>query len=151
MLVLLPIYLKMYADAYYSQSMQESIRTIDATDFQGHNEIESNGITVSPGEVIQVSIKENQTTGGVWIVDHDATEGLFTVEEMYVAPEVDNGMVGVPGTKVFTLSVAEDAQSGDEAMLRALYERPWMFEGFESFDPDYRSDWEVLEVPIYIQ
>ena len=48
-------------------------------------------------------LEENPSTGWEWIVDHDATNGLFKIEEVFV-PADDTENLGVPGRREFTLT-----------------------------------------------
>ena len=63
------------------------------------------------GTEIKLLIEENPSTGYEWVVDQDATDGLFSILALYVPPE-DIMNMGTPGHKEFVISVNNKAGKG---------------------------------------
>ena len=85
---------------------------------------EDNGsqVELSPGQVLEVTLASNPTTGYSWEVSEVDQAVLKQVgeAEFREAPKEDEQMVGVGGTETFRFSSA----AGDTT-LALVYHRPW--------------------------
>ena len=99
-----------------------------------------------------MKVSENPSTGFRWIVDEASTNDLFTIEDEFIYPEVPAGFVGAPGYRLFTLNVKSRAPQNSEGKFRAVYERPWMFKGFDSnsFDESKYGERNLISIPVYV-
>ena len=84
--------------------------------------LREDGLQMRPGQEQKFRVQENPSTGYKWLVDNnpDVTKNLFTVEELYVRPDAPEGMYGVPGFKEFIITMADDANSGEQGVFRAV-------------------------------
>ena len=79
-------------------------------------------------------MSENPTTGYTWQLDTKAARGIYTVTEVYEAPQFDaENPVGVAGIKKIFLKATTERHG--RSMFRAVNVRPWEFKkGFEGFN-----------------
>lgn len=70
--------------------------------------------------VITIALKENGTTGYRWVQKTDDESIIKLTKDNYLAP-LPNGMVGAPGTRVFTF----EAKSAGKTKIVFSYERDW--------------------------
>lgn len=75
-------------------------------------------VDVEVGDIIEVSLEENQTTGYGWELS-SPPDMLELVSDEYVAPESDQ--VGAPGTRGLRFEVISE----DAGILRLEYIRPF--------------------------
>ena len=88
-----------------------------------------NGLSLARNEVKHFSVSENLTTGYEWILEKDGGEcgDILSVHDSYDAPyfgEDDLELVGVSGTKYFSLHGVRNGQ----CTWRAAYARSWEFD-----------------------
>lgn len=77
-------------------------------------------IHLDSGDVLEVRLASNATTGYVWVLDDETVpDSLALVDEEYVEP--DSTVVGAPGTQVFKF----DASHKGAGILRLEYVRPF--------------------------
>ena len=111
-------------------------------------EISSSGLTLSEENGKEVNMKvisNNGSTGFSWIIDHNACEGVATIESGYVfyPPEEDDGFEVGYGEEVFTVK----AEGEGECTFRTAYARAWEFVSFE----DYKNqNGKIIEIPIRV-
>ena len=69
---------------------------------------------------VTVALKENATTGYKWVQKTDDENIIKLTNDNYIAP-APNGMVGAPGTRIFTFT----AKSAGKTKIIFSYERSW--------------------------
>lgn len=75
-------------------------------------------VAVDVGDVIEVTLEENPSTGYTWVLA-DPPDFVAVTSDEYSAPDTDQ--VGAPGTRVVTLEVV----AGGAGVLRLEYVRPF--------------------------
>lgn len=88
----------------------ESLHMFDATNDGGT-------YTFWPGEVIQITLDENPTTGYSW--DMPTPEGLILKKDEFIAPDTE--LAGAPGTHVWQF----EADAPGTYTIEGKYVRPW--------------------------
>ncbi|MEA1985297.1 MAG: protease inhibitor I42 family protein [Euryarchaeota archaeon] len=76
-------------------------------------------VRVNAGDLVQVELLENPTTGYSW--DLSATDGLVLQDDQYVVYEHEEGMAGVGGVHTWTF----EAQNHGEQVISGIYKRSW--------------------------
>ncbi len=76
-------------------------------------------VQVNAGDLVQVELMENPTTGYSW--DLSATDGLVLQDDQYVEDMHEEGMTGVGGVHTWTF----EAQTGGEQAISGIYTRSW--------------------------
>lgn len=95
----------------------------------GKADLENDGLSLEVGEVATIILKQNLSTGYSWMLNDDLLDdGVVTVTEDNKSGANPRGFVGVPGTKVITLS----GLSAGTATLQAVMVRPWEFDSWDS-------------------
>jgi len=78
-------------------------------------------VIVKPGNMIEVNLEGNPTTGYSWSADGDGLTVVGDPNGTYVMDEAAPGMVGVGGTFTFTY----EAETDGIYTITAGYARPW--------------------------
>jgi inhibitor of cysteine peptidase len=82
-------------------------------------------ISVAPGDIFEISLDSNPTTGYSWQADFDQ-EYLELVSQEFVPPQSD--LVGAGGTEIFAFQALEVG----ETKLTLVYKRSWETEAAET-------------------
>lgn len=77
------------------------------------------------GEMFQVVLPENPTTGYQWMVGKGTSSQLILVEQQYLSNQTESDLVGSGGNRYMVFQITE----GDSAQLVLLLRRPWEAEG----------------------
>lgn len=76
-------------------------------------------VDVTKGEIVAIALGENPTTGYMW--NATLSSGLTLLNETYAEDKHPEGMVGVGGTRTWTLR----ADGAGDQTFSAVYKRPW--------------------------
>ncbi|OUM58842.1 hypothetical protein PIROE2DRAFT_64148 [Piromyces sp. E2] len=96
-------------------------------------------ITVTHGEIFNVVLNGNPTTGYSWFLeDADFLKGVQLLKDgEYTQDEAEEGMVGVGGTYTFEFQVVDLV---DLPTLKFVYRRPWETESISTAVVTVKSD-----------
>lgn len=73
------------------------------------------------GDILEIALKENPTTGYVWKLNGDGSPVLKLENQSYQPNAVSNGMAGSGGTIIYTFKAA----SPGKAKVKLVCSRPW--------------------------
>ena len=96
-----------------------------------------------------ITVSENPSTGNTWIVDEQAADvqGFNWSSEFYYPN--DDLAWGRPGIRKFTFGLDWSYDMNGEAPLfRAVYAKPWEFQGWENFDASNHLSAHFINLPI---
>ena len=128
-------HLKEHVEDYARQNaLDENVTLFDLREQGVFESLKAEALNLHQGQTIELLLAENPSTGFSWTLDKDSANGLWTaIEEHTAAPQTGRyPMMGAPGVKKITIQV-DTAKQGN-SMFRAVYVRPWMWHGWESFN-----------------
>lgn len=107
--------------------------------------VETSDIVVKQGDMIQLRLPENPSTGYSWNFQVFDLDYLEIIGDGFFYPQDGQNMLGRPGLRVFTLRAVD----GGSTMVKLSYWRPW--EGIKSridkfvINIEIKADEEVKE------
>ena len=95
--------------------------------------LENEGLTLKPGQTIEIFVNENPSTGYSWQIDKAGFHHYCSCNEHYYAPVTHGStpVVGAPGVKAVTITAGYYKGT---MHFRAVYARPWLFHGWDNYD-----------------
>ena len=107
--------------------------------------IVEHGLVIKRNATILLLVEENPSTGYEWVIDHTATNGLFSISDEFVRAD-DSENLGVPGRKEFTLKFGDSIGDGK---FRIAQSRPWENWTVDQIEK-YGDEWNYISISIKV-